>query len=208
MSLRLSLHEAKKLGIHSKAPAPAKPKPKGALGHLGTSAERSPPQRTLFQTLRIVPETARFSWVWEVKDPVPGRKFSLDIGLHLSPLHKLGIEVDGFRHHGLSKEGFYRDREKDFLLDKHGWKFIRVPAGLIEKDINLVLSRIAYMAQRLEAQLLRERLQNAPTWWLSRWKEITRSGLPPLPWTLYHHPAPEGWFTRHSRTHRMDNRLL
>ena len=41
------------------------------------------------------------------------------------PEFGLLFEVDGYRHHGLSKTGFKRDREKDRLAILHGFVVIR-----------------------------------------------------------------------------------
>lgn len=50
------------------------------------------------------------------------RKFRLDMAF---PEHKLAIEVDGWQYHGKYKDSFKRDRIKQNLLTKHGWRVLR-----------------------------------------------------------------------------------
>lgn len=199
MALRLSREDAEKLGVApSKLARPTSGKSKSQK--TSTAQERSPLQARLYETLRLLPETREFPWEWEVSRVIPGRRFSVDIAMRLSPTHKLAIEVDGLRHHGLSRDGFYRDREKDDLLGLHDWTVIRVPAGLISKDMPVVVERIASRAQRLQASWVRQRLVNAPDWFLTRWIHVRDRGLPPLPWTATPISQGRSWFSRQHGT--------
>lgn len=67
---------------------------------------------------------------------VEGRKFRSDIVVFFSEIDKtslngLCVEIDGYRHHGLSKSGFKRDREKDRLTLLSGYVTMRFFASEI-----------------------------------------------------------------------------
>lgn len=82
----------------------------------------------------------RWPDVWQENyRPLPDRKFELDFA---DPVHKLGIEVDGWQYHGKHKRGFDRDREKDRLITIAGWRVLRYTAGEIHRQVDLVLTQI------------------------------------------------------------------
>jgi very-short-patch-repair endonuclease len=47
---------------------------------------------------------------------------------------RLGIEVDGWAHHGQRKADFLRDRERDRQLVLHGWRLLRFAASEIRRN--------------------------------------------------------------------------
>lgn len=197
MALKLTEADAKRLGI----PGSGKGKTtKGAIPlrvRGKASSSKSPPQDKLFHALQWHPDTRRFAWLWEYARPVPGRKFSLDIALVLSARHRLALEVDGMRHHGINRDGFYRDREKDFLLEANFWRVVRIPAGMILKDIATVLERVTAVACQLEGQYLRHRLEQLPLGYVEQWKSLCEKGFPGEAFTLHPLPSHGGWLHRH-----------
>ena len=50
------------------------------------------------------------------------------------------IEVDGAQH--LSEEGYRRDREKDFALQRHGWLVMRFLAADVVRRFGDVLDAV------------------------------------------------------------------
>lgn len=127
---------------------------------------------------------------------IPERRFSVDIGIVFSPDVKLAIEVDGFSVHGRNLEGYYRDREKDWLLEQHGWTCLRIPAGLVLKEPNTVLSRVGRTVSRLEARYQRQLLQNANGVWEANRRQLLAGNVCPVfalvaQFTL---PRSNGWF--------------
>lgn len=163
------------------------------------SGSKSPPQATLFQLLKIAPETKLFSWEWERQNVVPGRRFSVDIALWFSPLIKLALEIDGFSVHGRNLEGYYRDREKDWLLELNDWVCLRIPAGMVSTDPNAVLMRVSAMANRLYARHIRILLFHAGAKWHRQWLK-QRRGKPVGEFqalTFYQPGVP--WLTGHAQ---------
>lgn len=168
MSLRFSLEDAKRFGVSDKVISEvrreAKARPREAASN--SKAVRAParhqgqepPQSKLFRYLTLHPKSKHLPWEWEVKHVVPGRKYTVDIGCSISPRYRLAIEVDGFSIHGLNIENYYRDREKDWLLELNDWSCLRIPAGLINKEIDTVHSRILTSMARLKTKYLKETL--------------------------------------------------
>lgn len=180
MSLRFSLEDAKRFGVSDKVISEvlreAKASSRGAAPSLKTASKtparhkgEDPPQAKLFRYLTLHPESKHLPWVWEVKHVVPGRKYTVDIGCSISPRHRLAIEVDGFSIHGLNLENYYRDREKDWLLELHDWSCLRIPAGLINTDIDTVQSRILTSMARLKTKHLKETLLLHGLYWHRSW---------------------------------------
>jgi len=60
-----------------------------------------------------------------------GRRFRLDVAVARL---KVCFELDGYSHHGLSKKGFTKDRERDRLLMLAGWRVFRFTAKQINQD--------------------------------------------------------------------------
>lgn len=63
--------------------------------------------------------------------PLSERRFRIDVAI---PQMKIGIELDGYSHHGLSKKGFHADRERDRVLMINGWRIFRFTAREINQD--------------------------------------------------------------------------
>lgn len=99
------------------------------------------PQSRLWRALLSrMPDAAKArELVWELKGIVPGRRFAVDIAWMTNCL---AIEVDGYMHHGFSKRGFHRDREKDRLLQLQGWTPVRFSAKEISSDLDGVVNQI------------------------------------------------------------------
>ena len=125
-----------------KAKSTVTPAPADARG----TAE-SKPQRRLYELLTMTPSLKHLPWQWEYQNPVPGRTFSLDIGVELERAHgappfKGALECDGWAHHGRHLKGFKRDREKDRQLALCGWRVMRISAGEIMKSPGPLLDDI------------------------------------------------------------------
>lgn len=60
-----------------------------------------------------------------------GRRFRVDVAIERL---KLCFELDGYSHHGLSKKGFTKDRERDRLLMLAGWRVFRFTAKQVNQD--------------------------------------------------------------------------
>ena len=69
-----------------------------------------------------------------------GRGWQLDMAM---PAIKLGIELDGWKSHGLYRESFLRDREKSLWLERRGWRVIRFSANQIRGEIADVLLAVS-----------------------------------------------------------------
>lgn len=65
-----------------------------------------------------------------------GRRWRLDMAM---PSLKLGIELDGWKSHGLYRDSFLRDREKSLWFERRGWRVIRFSANQIREEIDDVL---------------------------------------------------------------------
>lgn len=69
--------------------------------------------------------------VWEYPGAVPGRRFRLDIAF-VDAL--LAVETDGWLYHGKYLDDFKRDRARDRLLVRNGWRVIRFFSSEILND--------------------------------------------------------------------------
>lgn len=76
---------------------------------------------------------------WEQRNAIPGRRYRIDIAI---PQHKISIECNGYRHHGLSKDGFKRDHQKQNLLVINGWTPLIFYAQQIKEELNGCLETI------------------------------------------------------------------
>lgn len=74
---------------------------------------------------------------------VPGRRYEVDVA-HLG--WRMGIETDGYRHHGLSKSGWARDRTKDRWLLLNGWLVVRVTNREAMRQPDQVCDMLARLA--------------------------------------------------------------
>jgi hypothetical protein len=134
----------------TKAIAPAAKKKaslEDALKMMYSPYPSSTPQVKLYQAL-----VKKYGVFWsggqvayELKNIVPGRKYEADIAL---PNYKMVIEMDGYRHHGLSKSGFKRDREKWLFLSESGWLVIPVSLEQLNDHIADVLVSIENCLQQ------------------------------------------------------------
>jgi hypothetical protein len=118
------------------------------------------PQVKLYQEL-----VKRYGVLWtggqvtyELKNVVLGRKFEADIAL---PNYKTAIEMDGYRHHGLSKSGFKRDRQKWLLFAESGWLVIPVSLEQLNHNLHDVMKSIdKYILQREYRAIAVEMIEN------------------------------------------------
>lgn len=146
--MRISVSQAKKLGIWGKIPQNVQQK-------ILDRQERKPvnildPQRRLFNAVKAQVPEAR----WEVKGLVPGRKFRADIFI---PSSNVVIEFDGYRHHALSKRGFQKGLERQNLFIAHGYYVLRYYAKQVSSDLDSVISEI----MKVHTMKKRERYSNA-----------------------------------------------
>lgn len=132
MTLRLSMAEAKKMGLKIAAATPVSDK---AVA-FGTGRRGRMPDDVLWQAVSLAHPTA----VRELKGAIPGRRFRIDIALEDV---KIAIEVDGWQHHGKYRKAHESDRERQNLFAVHGWLILRFTAGQIFKDITGVMETIA-----------------------------------------------------------------
>ena len=77
--------------------------------------------------------------VYELQKIIPTRKYEADIAM---PRFKVAIEMDGWRSHGLSKDGFKRDREKWLLFATFGWLVIPISREQIMENLTEVVALI------------------------------------------------------------------
>ncbi len=100
---------------------------------------RSAAERFLFQFLELLPDTAgRFEL-----NTSPGFRFrsrAAEIDL-LSPELRIAIEIDGY-YHFRDADGYRRDREKDWELQRHGFLVLRFLADDIIPRLEEVRDRI------------------------------------------------------------------
>ena len=82
-------------------------------------------------------------WVanWAV-ERAPGRTVFLDVAL---PHLWLGIEIDGYEHHG-TRAAFRSDRLRDLDLRRLGWEVMRVPADWVLEDPGRFAALVAELA--------------------------------------------------------------
>ncbi len=113
-----------------------------ALAHAAASdAARSHAERLLFQMLEGHPATqGRF-----VQNGSPGFKFGrrpAEVDLLASGL-RLAVEIDGY-YHFTNPDSYRRDRQKDWLLQSHGYTVVRVlaedVAARMEKVLDFLVS--------------------------------------------------------------------
>lgn len=134
MTLRMSMAEAKKLGLKIAAATPAGGA--SSLVTFGQGRRGAMPDDVLWQAVSLAyPEAAR-----EFKGAIPGRRFRIDVAL---PEVKIAIEVDGWQYHGKFKSAHQNDRERQNLFAIHGWLILRFTPGQIFKDIFGVMETIA-----------------------------------------------------------------
>jgi hypothetical protein len=108
-----------------------------AMRHRLPTRERPTPQQHLTELLQL--HMPGYPWVPDYVGAVPGRRYELDIALVND---RIGIEVDGFTHHGKNLKNFHRDRDKDYLLALAGWIVLRLSAGLICKSPSEAIDRV------------------------------------------------------------------
>lgn len=132
MTLRLSMAEARKMGLKIAAATPLSDK--AQLVRAGRRGRM--PDDVLWQAVSLTYPGA----VRELRGVIPGRRYRIDIAL---PDTKIAIEIDGWEHHGKYKKAHQSDRERQNLLAVHGWLILRFTAGQIFKDITEVMETIA-----------------------------------------------------------------
>lgn len=132
MTLRLSVAEAKKMGLKIAAATPVSNR--AAVVNAGRRGRM--PDDVLWQAVSLAyPKAVR-----ELKGAIPGRRFRIDIAIEDV---KIAIEVDGWQYHGKHRSAHEADRERQNLYAIHGWMILRFTAGQIFKDIVGVMETIA-----------------------------------------------------------------
>lgn len=95
-----------------------------------------------FSPQRILWDAIEEKWPgrasWELSGAIPGRRFRIDIAFKPE---RLAIEVDGLRDH-TSIKGYQRDRLKDVLLARLGWRVLRFTASHVRKELPWVMESI------------------------------------------------------------------
>jgi very-short-patch-repair endonuclease len=129
--IRLSLIEARKMGLRIAAITPQK---KSVLP-ARRRAQGTMPDEVLWRAV----SAARPGAEREYQGAVPGRRFRIDIAL---ADEKVAIEIDGWQYHGKFKSAHQADRERQNLLAVQGWLILRFTAGQIFKDMTGVLTTI------------------------------------------------------------------
>lgn len=138
--MRLSLAEAKRLGLKIAAATPA------ARGTAGRRRKGRMPEDVLWMSVRAsYPEAVR-----EYQGAVPGRRFRIDVAL---VDEKIAIECDGWQYHGKFKSAHETDRERQNLLAVEGWLVLRFTSGQIFKDLASVSATIDAAVQQRRALL-------------------------------------------------------
>ncbi len=140
MSARITVAQAKKLGLYSDKPLRPAAKKLKRLKDIANVL--SGPQHKLWCKVKHKwPEA-----VSEYKGAVPGRKFRIDIAF---PDCKLAVEVDGWQYHGRLLADFKRCRARQNLLALNGWVILRFTASEIYSDVDRVVEHINDALQML-----------------------------------------------------------
>lgn len=71
--------------------------------------------------------------------PIPGRRFRIDFAF---PDALVGIEFDGYRHHGFSQKGFREGLIRQNLLVLHGWRLLRYSLTDVRDRLEAVLAEV------------------------------------------------------------------
>lgn len=143
--MRLTEEEAAKLGVkpEKKILSKRNAKNKALLSQVARGAE---PQEILTQACLK-------KWgdlcVPELKNTVPNRKYSLDIGF---PRELLAVELDGWAWHGRFLNDFKRDRERQNLLTLNGWHILRFTASDVKNQLEHCLLQIETCLSNIEAK--------------------------------------------------------
>lgn len=77
--------------------------------------------------------------LWELM-PLPDSGLRLDAAL---PRYRIGLEMDGWKHHGKYLEGFKRDRRKSTAMAAAGWSLIHVSNEQVNHYLDQVLDQVA-----------------------------------------------------------------
>ncbi|MBU2788650.1 DUF559 domain-containing protein [Acidithiobacillus sp. VAN18-1] len=90
--------------------------------------------------------------------PIPGRRYRVDFAL---PDDGIAIEFDGYRSHGLSKEGFVEGLRRQNLLVLHGWLVLRYSLTDVRDDPCAIVEQVCRLlkksaAPRVEGKLPQE----------------------------------------------------
>ncbi len=71
--------------------------------------------------------------------PVPGRRFRIDFAF---PTEKVGVEFDGYRHHGFSYAGFRGGAARQNILVGHHWRILRYTLKDVRDHLDDVVAQI------------------------------------------------------------------
>lgn len=123
--LRVTVTEARRLGI---------PVPKDNLADRRNSGKSS-----IQETLTAAAIGRWGSRAVSEYSPIPGRRFRIDLAF---PAERLAVEVDGWQYHGKTLSGFRTDRDRQNILTMAGWRFLRIPAGDVHRNLVKVIEMI------------------------------------------------------------------
>jgi very-short-patch-repair endonuclease len=128
--MRISVQEAKNLGIWNKLPEPVRKelakKPRNTKFN---------PQLVLFEAISAaLPEAET-----ERNNLIPCRKFRADIFL---PSSRIVVEIDGFQEHAMYKENFHKTLDRQNLFTIHGYRTLRYYSKRITSELDVVVAEI------------------------------------------------------------------
>ena len=139
--IRLSLAEAKRLGLNVAAAAPAR----RGRQTVASRRQRRMPEDVLWQAVvRAYPDACR-----EYVGAVPGRRYRIDVALVED---RIAVECDGWQYHGKFKSAHESDRERQNHMAVAGWLVLRFTAGQIFKDLEGVSATIEKAVQQRRGQ--------------------------------------------------------
>lgn len=128
--IRLTLAEAKRLGLRIAAATPA-----ANTSPVRRKGRGQMPEDILWEAVRAdYPQACR-----EYAGAVPGRRYRIDVALVED---KVAIECDGWQYHGKHRSAHETDRERQNQLAVAGWMILRFTARQIFKDIAAVKATV------------------------------------------------------------------
>lgn len=134
--MRLSLAEARKMGLIPNSTKGARPKKLD-----------QDPQRMIYDAL--VRRLGAPEVIYEASGLVPGRRYRADLYL---PASRIAVEMDGFQYHR-SKTAFQQDRERQNLFALHGILVLRYFARQAFQDLHGIVDQVIQAHESRRASL-------------------------------------------------------
>ena len=82
--------------------------------------------------------------------PVPGRRFRIDFAF---PAEKVGIEFDGYRHHGFSYAGFHGGAARQNILVGHHWWILRYTLKDVRDHLDDVVAQVHTLLEKTKGEI-------------------------------------------------------